>query len=239
MYRGLLITAGISLLAVAAFADDPLPYLTGPGNGRGGGGGHGNTDGVLVDNLCTAVTQISKSLYGAAAYYDSWLAFDYTPDKGVKVNKLWFHYVYVTTATKSTLNFRLYQGTDPGTGSIVRSWDVSTSNYNEVSTGWYYGTPARLVYRAEVTIPDQDLTAKIKYWFAYRSATTSTTNALYWCVRKDSVKEEEVWWYLYGAWKTAQGHDPTLGRVEQSYKIESVTPGIAPTSFGKVKTLFR
>jgi len=236
MYRGPLIGVCISLLAVAAFANDPLPYLTGPGSARGGGAGHNNTDDVLVDNLCTSVSEISKALYGAAASYNSWVAFDYTPDKAVKINKLWFHYVYNTTTTKSTLNFRLYRGANPGTGSIVRSWDVPTSNYNEVNTGWIYGT--RAVYRAEVTIPDQDLTAKIKYWFAYRSATTSTSNALYWCVRKDSVKEEEVWWYLYGAWKTAQGHDPTLGRVEQSYKIEGVLSGIAPTSFGKVKTLF-
>ena len=195
------------------------------------------SDDVLVDNLCTSVGQITNGLWGAVAVFNAWVAFDYTPDKAVKVNKLWFHYLYNTTATKSTLNFRLYKGADPGAGSIVSSWNVSTSNYNEVNTGWMYGR--RAVYRAEVTTPDQDLTAKIKYWFAYRSSTTSAPNGLYWCVRKDSIKEEEVWWYLYGVWKTAQGHEPTVGRVEQSYKVEGILLGIAPTSLGRVKALFR
>jgi|GEM_PF-2215812 len=235
MYRGLLIAACVSLLAVAAFAVDPALSSGAPAATRwGGGGGNNNTDDVLVDNLATSGAQIMNGLWGSVAVYNAWLAFDYTPGNDVKVNKLWYHYIYYSTASKSDLNFRLYQGSTPG-GSIVRTWVVPTANYKETSTGWTKW--GRVVYLSEVTIPDQDLTAKIKYWFAYQSSTTSTSNAIYWCVWSNLVESTQVYWYLNGRWGTCSEQGGG-GAYEQSYKIEGVASGIAPTSFGKVKALY-
>jgi hypothetical protein len=231
------LTVGIVVLAVAAFAADAPPYLTAhpePGN-PGGGGGHGGSDAVLVDNLCTSAAQIMNGLTGAVATYNAWLAFDYTPANDVKVNKLWYHYIYWQTPKKDSINFRLYQGSTPG-GSIVRTWVVPTSSYNEVSTGWTKW--GRVVYRAEMTIPDQNLTAKTKYWFAYQSAATVQANAIYWAVRSQLVEATQVYWYLNGRWGTCSSQGGG-GAYEQSYKIEGVLSGVAPTSFGKVKALFK
>lgn len=231
MRKSFILTVCVAVMATAAFATDPSPYLTGPANPRGEGGYYG-TDDTFVDNLCTASSQITNGLAGCG-YFSSWLALDYTPTAAVVVNKLFFHYIYNSSPLKNTLNFRLYQGTSPG-GSLIRSWDVPASGYTEVNTGWV--AFSRAVYRAEVTIPDQSLSPSTKYWFAYTSANTASPNIVYWCVRADSIKEDMVWWYLSASWgsSAAKGY----GTVEQSYKIDGRLTGIAPASVGKVKALY-
>ena len=230
----LVFAACVSVLAVAAFAAEPLPYLTAnpePGNTLGGGG-HNGTDAILVDNLVTSGAQCLQGLAGCA-YFSSWVAFDYTPPTDVTVTQVTLDYCYNQTPLKNTINFRLYSGVDPGVGSIVRSWDVPAASYNEVNTGWV--AFSRPVYRSTIPIPGQALTAKTKYWFAYTSPNTASPNIIYWIVQA-TLKEEQVWWYLNGRWGSgsAQGAG---GTYDQSYRLESLT-GVEPVSFGKVKALF-
>lgn len=231
------LAACITVLAVAAFAAEPAPYLTAnpePGSALGGGG-HNGTDAVLVDNLITSGSQVTNGLAGCA-YFSSWLAVDYTPTSAVTVRQITLDYIYNSAPLKNTINFRLYSGANPGVGSIVRSWAVPAASYEEKSTGWV--AFSRTIYRATVPIPDQALSGSTKYWFAYTSPNTASPNIIYWCVRLQ-LKEEQCWWYLNGSWGTclAKGGG---GTYEQSYRLEDVaTVGIAPTSFGKIKTLYQ
>jgi hypothetical protein len=232
------LAACISVLAVAAFAAEPAPYLTAnpePGSALGGGG-HKGSDAVLVDNLCTSAAQIMNGLSGCAyPAHNSWVAFDYTPTSSVTVRQVTFHYLYNSAPLKNTINFQLYSGTNPGVGSIVRSWNVAAAGYEEKLTGWSkWGRP---VYVATVPIPDQALTGSTKYWFAYRSPNTASANIVYWCVQS-TLKEEQVWWYLNSRWGPGSSQGAG-GTYDQSYRLEDVaTVGIAPTSFGRIKTLY-
>ena len=233
------LAACITVLAVAAFAAEPAPYLTAnpePGNALGGGG-HNGTDAVLVTNLVTAGSQVTNGLSGCEyAAHNSWVAFDYTPTSAVTVKQVTLDYIYNSARLKNTLKFQLYRGTNPGVGSVVATWVVPAASYEEKSTGWV--AFSRPIYRATVPIPDQALSGSTKYWFAYRSANTVAANIVYWCVRAQ-LKEEQVWWYLTGSWGTGQAKGAG-GVYDQSYSLEDVaTVGIAPTSFGKIKTLYQ
>ena len=231
------LAACITVLAVAAFAAEPAPYLTAnpePGSALGGGGHNGN-DAVLVNNLITSGGQVTNGLSGCT-YHSSWVAFDYTPTSAVTVRQLTLDYLYNSAPLKNTINFRLYQGTNPGVGSIVRSWAVPAASYVEKNTGW--SAFSRPIYRATIPIPDQALSGSTKYWFAYTSPNSASTNIVYWCVWA-TLKEEQVWWYLNSSWGTGLAKGAG-GTYEQSYSIEDVaTVGIAPTSFGKIRTLYQ
>jgi hypothetical protein len=232
MRKVLILAACVVVATVAAFAGDVAPYLTGTPNVSSGGSGHYDNDGVLVENR-------SSGTYGnglaGCTYFSSWLAFDYTPKSAVTVKQVTLDYVYNTSPLKNTINFRLYQGTNPGSGSIVRSWSVPAANYEEKNTGWYAFN--RPVYRSTIPIPDQSLTANIKYWFAYTSPNSGSPNIVYWLVWTQ-LKEEQVWWYLSGSWGTGQAKGAG-GIYDQSYALWDVqNVGVAPTSFGKIKTLY-
>ncbi|MEE9457168.1 MAG: hypothetical protein V3W11_08460 [bacterium] len=217
-----------ALLAVAAAAFGAELSLTGPPQARAG---HNYSyDAVLVDNLVTSASQIFTGL-SANISTDRWFALDFTPREAVTVNRLRFHYLYNSVHRKDALYFRLYRGANPRAGSLLRSWTVATGNYAEIDTGWIaFG---RTVWLAVVPIPNQDLTSRTKYWFAYTSGSTET---VFWCVR-NLIKEDMLWWYLNGSWgSTAEKGYPT---VEQSYMIEGGSTGVAPVSFGEIKALFK
>jgi hypothetical protein len=231
MKKVLVMAACVSVLAVAALANEPLPYLTATPGGMAGSGN--SYDKVLVDNLITNGGQCTNGLAGCA-YFSSWLALDYTPTTNVTVRQITLDYLYNSSPLKNTINFRLYQGTDPGVGSIIRSWDVPAASYNEANTGWV--AFSRAIYRATVPIPDQALTANTKYWFAYTSPNSGSANIVYWCVQA-TVKEDQVWWYLNGRWGTGSSQG-SGGNYDQSYALDDSQVGVAPASLGKVKALF-
>jgi hypothetical protein len=237
MTKSFILTVCVAAMVAAAFATGTAPYLTAnPEAGNpNGGSGHNGSDATLVDNLVTSGAQITNGLSGCA-YHSSWVAFDYTPTSAVTVRQITLDYLYNTSPLKNTINFRLYQGTNPGVGSIVRSWDVPAASYEEKNTGWT--AFSRPVYRATIPIPDQALSGSTKYWFAYTSPNTASANIVYWCVQA-TLKEEQVWWYLNGSWGTGLAKGAG-GTYDQSYRLEDVaTVGIAPTSFGKIKTLYQ
>ena len=232
MKNVLVLAACVSVLAVAAFANGPLPYLTATPTDVAGSGNH-NSDVILVNNLVTSGGQVTNGLAGCA-YFSSWLAFDYTPTTNTTVRQVTLDYIYNSTPLKAAINFRLYSGTNPGVGSIVRSWSVPAASYVEANTGWV--AFQRTVYRSTVPIPDQALTANTKYWFAYTSPNTASPNIVYWCVQS-TLKEEQVWWYLNSSWGTSLAKGAG-GTYDQSYALDDSQVGVAPTSFGKVKALF-
>jgi hypothetical protein len=234
MYKRFLIAACISVLTAGAFAAEPAPSLGGPaapGNARGGeGGGNNNTDGVLVDHLCTSVAEITNG-FSATTSTSRWLAVDYTPTSGVRLEKVWFHHIYNRgSSSKGAIPMRLYSGANPGSGSIVASWSVGTATWKETSTGW--SKWGRAVYLSEVPIPPQTLSATTRYWIAYQM--TSADN-VFWAVRT-KLQGEMIWWYLNASWGSSQAKG--YGVAEGSYKLEGTLTGIGPTSFGKVKALF-
>jgi hypothetical protein len=239
MRKSLLLTLCVAVMATAAFATGPAPYLTAnpePGNTLGGGG-HKGTDAVLVNNLITSGSQCTNGLSGCEyASHNSWVAFDYTPTSAVTVRQVTLDYLYNSSPLKNTVKFQLYRGTNPGVGSVVASWNVPAASYVEKNTGWV--AFSRPIYRATIPIPDQALSASTKYWFAYRSANTASTNIVYWCVQA-TLKEDQVWWYLNSRWGSGSSQGAG-GTYDQSYQIEDVaTVGVAPTSFGKIKTLYQ
>jgi hypothetical protein len=220
------------LIAGAAFANEPLPYLTAnPGSATAVGYPNQGKDAILVDNLSAGT--YSNGLAGCA-YFSSWVAFDYTPSSNVVVRQITLDYVYNSSPLKNTINFRLYSGTNPSSGSLIRSWDVAATSYSEVNTGWV--AFSRTVYRSTIPIPDQALTANTKYWFAYTSPNSQSANIIYWLVWTQ-IKEDEVWWYLNSIWGpgSTQGAG---GRYEQSYRLEDSQVGVTPTSMGSIKALF-
>jgi hypothetical protein len=230
------LTVCFAVLAVAAFANEPLPYLTAnpePGKTLGGGGYSGN-DAVLVDNLITSGSQVRNGLSGCT-YHSSWLALDYTPSSAVTVRQITLDYIYNSQRLKSALNFRLYSGTNPGVGSIIRSWSVPASGYTEASTGWV--AFSRPIYRATVPIPDQALSGSTRYWFAYTSPNSTAPTIVYFCVQA-TIKGEEIWWYLSSSWGPGSSKGAG-GRYDQSYALDSSQTGVEPVSLGKVKTLFK
>jgi hypothetical protein len=233
MKKVLGLAACVSVLAVAALANEPLPYLTATPGGMAGSGN--SYDKGLVDNLVTSGSQITNGLAGCA-YFSSWVAFDYTPSMNITVGLIVLDYVYNSSPLKNTINFRLYQGTNPGSGStvLVRSWDVPAASYNEVNTGWVAFN--RPVYRSTIFIPSQALTAYNKYWFAYTSPNSAPANIVYWAVQA-TLKGEQVWWYLSGRWGSGSSQGAG-GTYDQSYSLDWLYMGVAPTSFGKVKALF-
>jgi hypothetical protein len=223
------------LVGGAAFATEPLPYLTAnPEANTAVGYPHYGTDAVLIDNLNEGGSNTYSNGLAGCAYFSSWVAFDYTPSSNVTVRQITLDYVYNSSPLKNTINFRLYSGTNPSSGSLIRSWDVAASNYTEANTGWV--AFSRPVYRATVPIPDQALTGSTKYWFAYTSPNSSSANIIYWLVWTQ-IKEDEVWWYLNSVWGpgSTQGAG---GRYEQSYRLEDSQVGVAPASMGSIKALF-
>jgi hypothetical protein len=196
MRKVLILAACAAVPTVAAFANDVAPYLTGTPNAGPGESGYYDNDAILVDNLVTSAPQIRQGVM-ACAWNSSWLALDYTPKTAVTVKQVTLDYLYNTSPLKNTINFRLYRGTDPGVGSIVRSWSVRAANYEEKNTGWTaFGRP---VWRSTIPIPDQRLSASTKYWFAYTSSNSEAPNIVYWCVQA-TLKEDQIWWYLNGSW---------------------------------------
>lgn len=229
------LAALIAVLAVAAFASDPAPCLVmnpGVGSSFGGGGEDGN-DAILVDNLVTSGGQITNGLSGCA-YHSSWIAFDYTPTSSVTVRQVTLDYLYNSSPLKNTINFRLYSGSSPG-GTLVRSWAVAAASYEEKNTGWI--AFSRPVYRSTIPIPDQALSGSTKYWFAFTSPNSGSANIIYWAVQA-TLKEDQVWWYLNGSWGTGSSKGAG-GTYDSSYRLEDVvTMGVAPTSLGRIKTLY-
>jgi hypothetical protein len=234
MRKILILAACVAVPTVAAFANDVAPYLTGTPNAGPGESGYYDNDTILVNNLVTSGGQIASGASGCA-YHSSWVAFDYTPTSAVTVRQITLDYMYNSQRLKNTINFRLYRGTDPGVGSVVASWVVPAASYVETATGWV--AFSRPVYRATIPIPDQRLSASTKYWFAYTSPNSEEPNIVYWCVQAQ-LKEDQIWWYLNGSW--GPGSYKGMGGVyEQSYALWDVrTVGVAPTSFGKIKTLY-
>ena len=233
MRKVLILAACAAVPTVAAFANDVAPCLTGTPNAGPGGGGYNSSDTILVDNLITSAYQCTSGASGCA-YHSSWVAFDYTPTANVTVRQITLDYLYNETPLKNSINFRLYRGTDPGVGSIVRSWSVPAANYEEKNTGWFaFG---RSVWRSTIPIPDQRLSARTKYWFAYTSPNSAQENIVYWCVRAQ-LKEDQIWWFLSGSW--GPGSYKGMGGVyEQSYRLEDSQVGVTPTSLGSIKALF-
>ncbi|NIT37349.1 MAG: hypothetical protein GTN49_12780 [candidate division Zixibacteria bacterium] len=234
MRRRFLIAACISLLAVGAFAGEPATSLAAPtalGDVPRGGGGHGNTDDVLVDHLVKSVGDIANG-FSATTSTSRWLAIDYTPSSGIRLEKVWFHHVYNrSSSSKGPIPMRLYSGTNPGAGSIVATWTVDTGTWKETNTGW--SKWGRMVFLGEVPIAPQTLTATTRYWIAYQM--TSSDN-VFWAVRTQ-LQGEMIWWYLNGSWGTSQSKG--FGVMEGSYKLEGTLSGVAPTSLGKVRALFK
>ncbi|MEE9456840.1 MAG: hypothetical protein V3W11_06800 [bacterium] len=223
-----------AVLAVAAFAAGPAPTLVAPtalGGAPGGGGGHGNTDGVLVDHLATSSGQITNG-FSATTATSRWLAVDYTPTSSVRLEKVWFHYLYNLSASrKGAIPMRLYSGVNPGSGSMVASWTVATSAWTETRTTFVaFGRP---VFLGEVPIPPQTLSGSTRYWVAYQM--TSTDN-VFWAVGTTLVGEM-IWWYLNSRWGSSSTHGQ--GTAEGFYKLEGTLTGVEPVSLGKVKTLFK
>jgi hypothetical protein len=234
MRKILVLAACAAVPTVTAFANDVAPYLTGTPNAGPGESGYYDNDTILVNNLVTSGAQIRQGVAGCA-YYNSWVAFDYTPTSAVTVRQITLDYLYNTSPLKNTINFQLYRGTDPGVGSIVRSWSVSAVNYEEKNTGWI--AFSRPVWRSTIPIPDQRLSGSTKYWFAYTSLNSLAPNIVYWCVQA-TLKEDQIWWYLNGSWGSGISKG-VPGYYEQSYALWDVrTVGVAPTSFGKIKTLY-
>jgi hypothetical protein len=230
-------TVCVVLLAGAALANEPLPYLTAtPSPVAGGGSNNNHSDAILEDNLNNAGSNTYNNGLAGCAYFSSWLAFDFQSTTAVTVRHIILDYVYNSSPLKNTINFRLYQGTTPAVGSIVRSWDVPAANYTETNTGWV--AFARPVYRSYIPIPDQALTANTKYWFAYTSPNSGSANIIYWLVWTQ-LKRDEVWWYLNSRWGTGSSQGAG-GTYDQSYRLDDVITGqgLAPASLGKVKALF-
>lgn len=234
MYRSLLIAACISLLAVAAFAAGPPTCLVAPtalGGTPGGGGGHGNTDDVLVDNLATSSGQITNG-FSATTATSRWLAVDYTPKSGVRLEKVWFHHLYNrSSSSKGPIPMRLYSGANPGAGSIVATWTVATATWKETQTSMT--AFSRPVFLGEVPIPPQTLTASTRYWVAYQM---TCTDNVFWAVRTQ-LQGEMIWWYLNASWGSSQAKG--YGIVDGCYKLEGTLTGVAPVSLGRVKALFK
>jgi len=227
------LAACITVLAVAAFAAEPAPYLTehAESGNPGGGGGQDNSDGVLVDHLATSSAQITNG-FSATTATTRWLAVDYTPTSGVRLEKVWFHYLYNrSVSTKGPIPMRLYSGVNPGSGSIVASWTVPTATWTETRTA--FTAFSRPVFLGEVPIPSQTLTASTRYWVAYQM---TCTDNVFWAVGTTLVGEM-IWWYLNSSW----GSSLTKGQgtVEGFYKLEGTLTGVEPVSLGKVKTLFK
>lgn len=235
MKKVLILAACVAVPAVAAFANDVAPYLTGTPNAGPGESGYYGNDAILVDNLVTSGGGVRQGVAGCA-YYNSWVALDYTPTNAVTVRQITLDYLYNSQRLKNTINFRLYRGTSPGVGSIVRSWSVSAANYEEKNTGWVaFGRP---VWRSTIPIPDQRLSASTKYWFAYTSSNSEAPNIVYWCVQA-TLQEEQIWWYLNGSWGSGISKG-VPGVYEQSYALWDVrTVGVAPASVGRIRALFQ
>jgi hypothetical protein len=233
MRKVLILAACAAAPTVAAFANDVAPNLTGTPNAGPGESGYYDNDAILVDNLVSVIRYVQGVM--GCAWNSSWVAFDYTPTSAVTVKQVTLDYLYNTSPLKNTINFRLYRGTNPGVGSIVRSWSVPAANYEEKNTGWVaFGRP---VWRSTIPIPDQRLSASTKYWFAYTSPNSESANIVYWLVWTQ-LKEEQIWWYLSGSWGSGISKG-VPGVFEQSYALWDVrNVGVAPTSFGKIKTLF-
>lgn len=228
------ITVCFAVLAVAAFAAGPAPSLVAPtalGGTPGGGGGHDNTDGVLVDHLATSEGQI-KNGFSATTATTRWLAIDYTPTSSVKLEKVWFHYLYnLSSSRKGPIPMRLYSGVNPGSGSIVASWTVATATWKETRTTMM--AFSRPVFLGEVPIPPQTLTGSTRYWVAYQM---TCTDNVFWAVGT-SLVGEMIWWYLNGSWGSSLSKGQ--GTMEGFYKLEGTLTGVEPTSYGTIKALFR
>lgn len=232
MRRVLILAACAVVPTVVAFASEVGPNFTGTPNAGRGESAYYGSDVILVDNRSSG--KFGQGVTGCA-YHGTWVALDYTPTRAVTVRQVTLDYLYNTSPRKNTINFRLYRGTDPGVGSVVRSWSVPAANYEEKNTGWIaFGRP---VWRSTIPIPDQSLSASTKYWFAYTSPNSESANIVYWLVWAQ-IKEDQIWWYLNGSWGSGSSKG-VPGVYEQSYALWDVrNVGVTPTSFGKIKTLF-
>jgi len=214
------------VLIIAGGAWAVAPSLAGSNADRG--------NGVAAPEQRDSYTTLVNWLGGqiAAAVSALWLAYDYTPTAAVSVVRLTMDYIYQTTQSKSTLNFRLYSGTNPGVGSIVATWSVPPANYTETNTGrtWFGHT----VWRATIPIPPQSLMANLRYWFAYQSATPAN---VYWICRPDTYGADMLWVFTGSSWGSSEAKG--LGVLEQSFMIEGGVTGVTPASLGRVKALFR
>jgi len=193
------------------------------------------SSGVLEDNLATTGGQIYNFQEGDKRN-GSWVAIDYTPGATVTVTAFRHHYIYNATPLKNQLNFQLIRGENPGVGSLVATWAVPAAGWNEINTGWTaFGRP---VYLCVVPLnPGRNLAANQRYWFAYQSENDQPANVFYWAFRS-SIKGA-VMWVKLSASEPWRGIDTLYGRFDGSYRLDGGYTGVAPSSFGKVKALFR
>jgi hypothetical protein len=191
--------------------------------------------GILEDNLATESRQIVNFVPGSR-YRGGWVAIDYTPTAAVTVTAFRHHYLYNVTPLKNQLNFQLIRGENPGVGSLVATWSVPAAGWTEYDTGWVlFG---RKVYLCVVPFtPGRNLAAKQRYWFAYQSDNDQSPNDVYWGFW-GSIKGDLMWYKLSTSepWRSISGIG---GYVDGTYRLDGGYTGVAPSSFGKIKALYR
>ena len=192
--------------------------------------------GVLEDNLATEWRQIQNFVPVGNRYRGSWVAIDYTPPTAVAVTAFRHHYVYNTAPLKNQLNFQLIRGQNPGVGSLVATWSVAAAKWTEFDTGWILFS--RRVYLCTVPFnPPRTLSPSARYWFAYQSENNLAPNIIYWAFRA-SIKGDLMWYKPSGTlpWRSIY---ELAGNVDGSYRLDGGFTGVAPSSFGKIKALYR